>query len=172
MASLEYKQIVEERTKIINKLKELENNEIVKEYLTLQKQERALEIKQLKMYKEEKVKEYDSCNHIWVHVLHDYDSWEGRSYNYYGCIKCGLDQRVFELMDRLRDKDFLSLDQQIMYDYLYGRSFIVTGKGINTHLSCDFNLAKELYTKIKQEYQDIDDETTINIFEKKLKLVK
>ena len=83
------------------------------------------------LYKQMKIDEYSFCNHIWVNTLHDYDSFEGRSYNYHGCIKCGLDQRVFYLSEQYRDLD----------------------------------LAKAIYSKIKEAHPDIDDETARKYFE-------
>ncbi len=166
----QYEQIVKEREKTLNALKELENNEVLKRYLELRKQNENLAIKQLNIYKKLKVEEYDSCNHIWVNVLHDYDSCEGRSDNYYGCIKCGLDQRVFEITSRLRSIDYLTLEQQIMYDYMYGR--YVTYKGINTHISCDLDIAREIYSRIKESHDNIDDKSVVELFETELRLVK
>jgi len=110
------------------------------------------------LYKQIKVGEYSSCNHIWVNTLHDYDSYEGRSYNYDGCVKCGLDQRIFHLMESYLSPDWLTLNQRIMYDYMRNHSY---KSGIDTNLLCDLDLAKAIYAKIKEVHPDIDDETAV-----------
>ena len=172
MASLkkQYKQIEKEREDILKEINELKKNEVIKRFYELQNKNIKLANEQIILYKKLKVKEYDSCNHIWVNTLHDYFSYEGRSDDYYGCIKCGLDQRVFEIVSRLGSIDYLTLEQQIMYDYMYGH--YVTYKGINTHLECDLDLARNFYTKLKEENKDIDDEQVVDLIKNNLKLVK
>ena len=113
---------------------------------------------QEKLYKQVKVEEYSSCNHIWVSALQDYDGFEGRSLNYYGCIKCGLDGRVL-LMKRYPRLIHLTSDQKIMYDFMIGGN--VYNKGINTNMLCNLNLAKAIYSRIKEVHPDIDDETVV-----------
>lgn len=90
-----YDQIVLKREELIEQINVLAENESVKKYFELRSQNDELANQQKELYKQIKVEEYSSCNHIWVNTLHNYDSWEGRSYNYCGCIKCGLDKRVF-----------------------------------------------------------------------------
>ena len=154
----QYNHIVSERQTIIYQINVLAENETVKEYFALRKQNDKLASQQMDLYKQIKVGEYSSCNHIWVNTLHDYDSWEGRSYNYHGCVKCGLDRRVFHLMEILHSPDWLILDQRIMYDYMKNHSY---KSGIDTNLLCDLDLAKAIYAKIKEVHPDIDDETAV-----------
>lgn len=153
-----YNQVVSERKDIIDKINVLSENETVKEYFSLRQQNDELAHEQNNLYKQIKVGEYSSCNHIWVNTLHDYDSWEGRSYNYHGCVKCGLDKRVFHLMESYHSPDWLTLDQRIMYDFMRNRSY---GSGIDTNLLCDLDLARAVYAKIKEVHPDIDDETAV-----------
>lgn len=154
----QYNHIVSERQTIIDQINVLAENETVKEYFALREQNDKLASQQKDLYKQIKVGEYSSCNHIWVNTLHDYDSWEGRSYNYHGCVKCGLDKRVFHLMERFHSPDWLTLDQRIMYDYMKNHSY---KSGIDTNLLCDLDLAKAIYAKIKEVHPDIDDETAV-----------
>lgn len=153
-----YNQVVSERKDIIDKINVLAENETVKEYFSLRQQNDELAREQNNLYKQIKVGEYSSCNHIWVNTLHDYDSWEGRSYNYHGCVKCGLDKRVFHLMESYHSPDWLTLDQRIMYDFMRNHSY---GSGIDTNLLCDLDLARAVYAKIKEVHPDIDDETAV-----------
>ena len=153
-----YNQIISERKKIIDKINVLAENETVKEYFSMRQRNDELAREQKNLYKQIKVGEYSSCNHIWVNTLHDYDSWEGRSYNYHGCVKCGLDKRVFHLMESYHSPDWLTLDQRIMYDFMRNHSY---GSGIDTNLLCDLDLARAVYSKIKEVHPDIDDETAV-----------
>lgn len=154
----QYNHIVSERQTIIDQINVLAENKTVKEYFALRKQNDKLASQQKDLYKQIKVGEYSSCNHIWVNTLHDYNSWEGRSYNYHGCVKCGLDKRVFHLSERFHSLGWLTLDQRIMYDYMKNHSY---KSGINTNLLCDLDLAKAIYAKIKEVHPDIDDETAV-----------
>lgn len=159
-----YDQIVSERKGLIEQINVLAEDETVKKYLQLRSQNDKLANQQKDLYEQIKVEEYSSCNHIWVNTLHDYDRWEGRSYNYCGCIKCGLDRRVFHLMEGYHSSlDWLTLDQRIMYDFMAGRH-TTYGTGINTHILCDLDLAKAIYSKIKEVHPDMDDETAIKYF--------
>lgn len=157
-----YDQIVSERKGLIEQINVLAEDETVKKYFQLRSQNDELANQQRDLYKQIKVEEYSSCNHIWVNTLHDYDSYEGRSYNYCGCIKCGLDRRVFYLMESYHSPDWLTLDQRIMYDFMKGGH--AYGKGIDTHILCDLDLAKAIYSKIKEVHSDMDDETAIKYF--------
>ena len=154
----QYNHIVSERQTIIDQINVLAENETVKEYFALCKQNDKLASQQKDLYKQIKVGEYSSCNHIWVITLLDYDILKGRSYDYHGCVKCGLDKRVFNLKGRFHSQDWLTLDQRIMYDYMENHSY---KSGINTNLFCDLDLAKAIYAKIKEVHPDIDDETAV-----------
>lgn len=155
----QYDKIVTERKELIEQINALADDKTVKKYFELRSQNDKLSNQQRDLYKQIKIEEYSSCNHIWVDTLHDYDSWEGRSYNYCGCIKCGLDKRV--LMESYHNSAWLTLDQRIMYDILRNHSYRA---GIDTNLLCDLDLAKAIYSKIEEVHHDIDDETAIKYF--------
>lgn len=158
-----YDEIVSERNEIIGQINALAENEEVKEYFALCKQNDILANRQKDLYKQIKIQEYSSCSHIWVTTFHDYDRWEGRSHNYRGCIKCGLDQRVFNTIDGWYNSSYwLSLGDRIMYDFMNDYQY---GGGIDTKVLCDLDLAKAIYSKIKEVHPDIDDETAIKYFE-------
>lgn len=159
----EYKEIIEQRKKIIEELKPLEKSEVVKKYLQLCEQNHDLYNKQLSLYKEIKIMEYESCEHILVYSKIDYDRLEGRTYRSCGCIKCGLDNSVLE-----EEKRFLSADRKVMDEYLR-KNYL---SGIETKISCDLELAQAIYSKIKEEHPDIDDETAIQYFENALENIR
>ena len=154
----QYDQIESERKGIIEQINALAENETVKKYFSLCEQNDKLSKQQKDLYKQIKVREYSSCKHIWVNTLHEYDGWEGRSYNYFGCVKCGLDRRVFHLIENSQSLEELTLDQRIMYDFMMNHS---SNRGIDSKLLCDLDLAKAIYAKIKEVHPDIDDKTAI-----------
>ena len=155
----QYDKIVSERKELIEQINSLAGNETVKKYFELCDKNNKLEIQQKNIYKQMKAGEYSSCKHVWVNTSHEYDSWEGRSYNYYGCVKCGLDQRVFQLMEIYRRPDLLTSNQRIMYDYM--SDHLSYNYGINTELFCDLDLARAIYSKIMEAHPSIDDETAV-----------
>lgn len=159
----EYDEVTEEREKIIEKIRQLEESEILKEYFELTKQNESLYNKQLSLYKDIKYEEYDSCEHILVDSKKDYDRWEGRTYRSKGCIKCGLDNSILDM-----DEKFLSPYGKIMYSYLRKKHLF----GIETNIACDLELAKAIYSKIKQAHPDIDDETAIKYLENALNNIR
>ena len=152
----EYDEIIEQRAVVIDELKQLENNEVVKKYLELKEKNDSLYNKQLNLYDSIKREEYDECKHILVFSKIDYDSYEGRTYRRCGCIKCGLDNSVLD-----QERDWLPHTRKIMYDYLRNNYL----NGIQTKILCDIKLATSIYSKIKDANPDIDDETAIKYFE-------
>ena len=153
-----YNEIVTKKQDVIKQINTLEENEMIKKYNSLRKLNNELMIKQKNLFTQIRENNYSSCNHIWVNTLHEEDNLEGRSYNYYGCIKCGLDKRVFHIMDKYNDSNCLDLNKQIMYNYLNHHR---NNSGIYTQICCDLTLATAIYKKIKERHPDIDDETTI-----------
>ena len=152
----EYDEITEQRAVVIDELKQLKNNEVVKRYLELKEKNDSLYDKQLNLYDSIKREEYDECKHILVFSKIDYDRYEGRTYRSCGCIKCGLDNSVLD-----QERDWLTHTQKIMYDYLRKNHL----NGIKTDILCDIDLATSIYSKIKEAHPNIDDETAIKYFE-------
>lgn len=154
----QYSKVVDERKDVLRQIEELEKDENVKKYIELKGHNDKL-IKQL--YIDMKNDEYSSCNHILVNTLHDYDSCEGRSYNYYGCIKCGLDSRILSRILEPSESFLLPLEQKVMYDFLKKNGF---NGGVDFDDFCDLDLGKAIYSKIKERHPDIDDETAMKYF--------
>ncbi len=153
-----YDEVKEQREKIIEKLKPLEENEAVKKYFELRKKNENLYEKQLNLYQEIKKEEYKCCQHVLVYSEIEHDRYEGRTYRNCGCIKCGLDDRVLSLK---LNGYFLSFSQKIMYDYL-SKNYL---RGRETKIVCDLDLARAIYTRIKETHPDIDDNMAIKYFE-------
>ncbi len=161
-----YEQIVLKEKKLIEQINALADDEKVKKYFELSNQNNELENLQKKLYKQMKIEEYSSCNHIWITAVQDYDSFEGHKHDYCGCIKCGLDKSIFlrKRYTKIYNKklDSFTLDQRIMYDFIVSDN--TSSKGINTNILCNLDLAKAIYSKIKEVHPDIDDETAIKYF--------
>ena len=155
----EYDEILEQRTAVLERLKQLENDENVKRYLELTKENDSLYEKQLNFYRTIKYEEYSECKHILIYSKTGYDNRDGIPYRTYGCIKCGLDASVFD-----KEESELSDTSKIMYDYLLDHNF----DGIKTYYLCDIDLATSIYSKIKDAHSDIDDETAIKYFKNSL----
>lgn len=162
--SEKYERVTAEKVAVDKRIDFLKENEIIKEYFKLLDEKNELENEQKELFKKMKFQEYSNCSHIWVTTLVDYDKGEGRSYRYCGCIKCGLDQQTYNLIENIGLAHLNPLNR-IMYDYMskhYGYEFI--GKQIDIY--CDLNIASIIYNEIKKELPDIDDDTLIKHFEK------
>jgi len=152
-----YEQMLLERKRVVERLAELEASETIKEYHRLHRENERLSSELMDIYPRIKFNQYASCNHIWVNTLHEEKGKDGKEYNYYGCVKCGLDRRVFHQMKTLYNPDRLGFEQKIMYDYFKNS----TMTGLNTDLYCDLDLGKAIYAKIKEVHPDITDEMAV-----------
>lgn len=158
----QYDDILSKKEDTEKQISELENSDVLKRYFSLCNLNIQLEKQQENLYEQIKVKEYSSCNHIWVITSHD-SSCEGRSYNYCGCIKCGLDERIIDKINEGYPYRALTLEERTMYDFM--KDHFGYYEGIRIKNLCDFDLAKAIYTKIKEAHPNIDDETARKYFE-------
>ncbi len=160
----EYDEIIELRNRIIKEMKVLEENESIKRYFELEKQNKSLYANQLRLFTTMKEQEYDSCSHILVFSKIEHDRWEGRTDKSSGCIKCGLDNSVLDC-----DRRYLPFDKEIMYNYFKKkRGYSAYLTGIETKIACNLDLAQAIYRKIKIAHPNIDDETAIQYFKNAL----
>lgn len=163
-----YEKVLQEITDADAQINALQDDEKVKQYIAMCGQRDRLMHQKEDLYKKVLIDRYSSCNHIWIIASHDYDPIEGRSYDYHGCMKCGLDRTVFQLIENGCSLQLLTPEQRIMYDFMHGRC--LGGEIVNT--LCDLELAKTIYAKIKEARPDIDDETAIKYFEVALADIK
>lgn len=152
----EYDEIIEQKQKIVEQINELKENDAVKKYFELVKLNENLDEQQLVLYNKMKNEEYDSCEHILVYSEIEHDRCEGRTYKSCACIKCGLNNNVLN-----REREYLSLQRKVMYDYL-SKKYL---NGKKTKIVCDLDLARAIYSKIKEKHPDIDDSTAVKYFE-------
>ena len=161
----QYSKIEEEKGQIKEEIKKISKNELVKKFLELQQRETNLEIKSNELYKAMKFQEYASCKHIWITTVYESSDFEGRSYDYCKCLKCGLDEWLFYLYDNSYSKRKPQIEQEAMYSYMVSHNYRT---GIYTRIYCEALLAQEIYQKIKKLHPDIDDETIIKYFKLEL----
>lgn len=154
-----YEEMLSEMKKINSRLEELMEDKQVQEYLALDGRRIELEPELLSLHTDMKKEEFSKCSHIWIPVSKNVDYYEGRSDIDYGCMKCGLDQRVLSASY----PEFLSVDDKIMYNYL--RQHYAIHQGIKSHTLCDLDLARSMYSKIIEYHPDIDDITALKYFE-------
>lgn len=156
----EYLEIFNREEKNIKQLEELSKDEKIIKYLNLISENESLVIKKRELNKKIKFLTYDECNHIWVQVLVDRDFLKGRNIYYYGCIKCGLNEKSLFVANNCSD-ELYSEDDRIMYEYLkeYPQDHSLI---YDTY--CNLPFAKDLYKQIKQRHPNIDDEEVIRHF--------
>ena len=154
----QYDNISNERQQIIKELEELSQSEVLKRYFELTKRDDKLSLEQEKIITEIRNHEYGCCDHVLVMTSQDYDTYEGRSQKYYGCIKCGLTEEVYRKVGY--GMDLLNFEEKIMYKFL--RDNFLSGKHIN--ILCDLDLARSIYNKLKENNPDIDEETLYKCF--------
>ena len=104
-----YEEMLSEMKKINSRLEELMEDKQVQEYLALDGRRMELEPELLNLHTDRKKEEFSKCSHIWIPVSKNVDYYEGRSDIDYGCMKCGLDQRVLSASY----PKFLSVDDKV-----------------------------------------------------------
>ena len=103
----EYKSILKEENKLKNIENELIKNDIVAKYINLKNKEKSLSNRKYEIYKKMKFNEYSLCDHIFIIIYKTHDN----KHNYYGCIKCKLNNLVSILSTS-------KLDDEIMKEFL------------------------------------------------------
>ena len=147
MIKQEYYNLLAEKDQVLKEIKTLENDKTVKKYFRLKAKVERLNAKRERVYKQMKIEEYDTCNHLFV----------GNNGNSY-CLNCGLDTSVLD-----SDGKFFDVDYKIMYDYLWSKDVDTSDE-----IECDIDLAKAIYKKIKENNPGIDDVLLMKYFENAL----
>jgi len=157
-----YEKLISERQKVIDELNILKQNEFVKKYLELVEKNKNLYNQQKDIITENKNQEYASCNHIWVITHVEKDGFGCVIERQNGCIKCGLNELALK-KDQIYDGiDMASFEERIMINYLHGYPL---RRGIVSKELCNIDLATAIYSKIKENNPDINDETALKYFE-------
>lgn len=155
----QYNETLKEGITIDKEIKSLEENDVVKRYLELCRAREDNYSKNNKIYKKMLRKRYQTCNHALVEsYCKNYGDYEGRSYHYYGCIKCGLDESVID-----REYNYFSIEEKVMYELLRENNFEYLN-GVRLGVSYDLKKSMHLYEKIKQNNPELSEEALIEIF--------
>lgn len=110
----EYREVLKKRQTILDRLAELKETDIIKEYKKLIDENDKLYNDENKLYKELKVNEYENCDHVLVNSYVDAEEgYGGRTIRYKGCIKCGCNEYVKE-----KRNYYLSPEEKAMLSYL------------------------------------------------------
>ena len=147
-------------------LEKLLKDEKVQQYIKTKEKNASLKSELKELYKDMKFEEYSSCDHMCLISKHVYDSVEGRSYNFLGCVKCGLDQSFYHRLECCYGFTALSDEEQIMYDYISANNPIMK---IDIDVVCDLESAKRIYSTIKKQHPNDDDKTIADIFKETYK---
>lgn len=151
-AKKEYEELLARRRHIKEQLELLMKDSSIQTYISLCKEDSELKSLQEELYRKMKLEQYAKCKHIWIKVS------DRTFYGSYGCIKCGLDGRVY---DRVHYKEF-DVDEEIMFDYICDNP---SSKENAIEVLCDLELARAIYAKIKERHPYIDDITARKYFE-------
>lgn len=139
------------KEKLEEEIRCLEETDTLKRYKELLKYKKEIDDDIYNQYKKIGFKKYDDCNQIFIKLKRRGEQNKIRTYEFRGCIKCGLNQ--------ISDSSFL--EGKIMREYL-SKNNIYTKKYINEY--CNLNLARLIYLKLKENNLANDDETLIKNF--------
>ena len=130
------KSFEEDASKILSELNEIQEkkNEILWQYKNLW------------------FKRFDCCNHFLIISDSEYDKWEGRSYNWWGCIKCGLNNKVTDMCNGYGDLPF-----NVMQSY-FDKKESYNIPGYHSYINLHFRRAKDMCKKILEEKPSITNE--------------
>ena len=152
----ELERIENEHNEIIDEIKHLKENELVKRYIELNNRRINLELEFKDLSFKYEVQKLESCNHIFIngHVSRYFDGHRYCTDEYKYCIKCGLDSKYLE-----QDETFLTKLQREMI-YIYRRN----NKGIYWNHECDTKIATEIFQKIQKAFPEASDKELLEYF--------
>ncbi|HIT22047.1 MAG TPA: hypothetical protein IAB56_03595 [Candidatus Scybalousia intestinigallinarum] len=157
-----YQTVVAERQKILDEIKQLEKNEIIKQYMKLCEQNRKLTLKQEELTIQLLREKYQSCDHIWITSREDYDRYEGRRYLRRGCIKCGLDYSANDPDSSIFYTESGEVMRQVIRDSRYGHQLMLKTSVDAIDIYCDLQLARAIFSKLKKYHPDCSDEELVH----------
>ena len=117
----------------------------VKAYAEAMKEGERLYQESFPIYEAMRNEEFDNCQHLLVCT----DNEDGLAHVKYGCIKCGLDNRILS-----KDRELLFFPDRVMYDYL--RKHYLRGPDLG--IRCDVKFGMAIYQKIKDAHPEMSEE--------------
>ena len=93
-----YKEIEKERNEVCKKLRAILKDKNVQTYIKLDKECDKLNEDLKEAYKALLMEKYRKCEHVLVCCSSTCEyEYGGKSYSYYGCIKCGLSEEALDI---------------------------------------------------------------------------
>lgn len=165
----EYREVLKKRQNILDRLAELKETDIIKEYKKLIDENDKLYNDENKLYKELKVDEYENCDHVLVNSYVDAEEgYGGRTIRYKGCIKCGCTEYVYQ---KHLDNCYLTPEEQAMYKYLESEHGKLYGDDLN--INCDdFDETIKQYKSLKRNNKGLDEKTILEMLKSYIKSQK
>ena len=138
----------------IKKMQDLLANPAVAQYANLVSANKKITGEQRALYKKIKNIEYQNCQHLWVNVPNwDFSHEQGEPIICQVCLKCGLNENV--LLESKNGTYFYNYEDEVMYQFMQSWHY---KHGLVVNETADFDVAKEVYVRIKANHLDIEDE--------------
>ena len=122
----------------------------VQNFLKLQKEIKKLQEQMQKIEKAINNQNWSTCKHIWLITKRNYDSGEGRTYNYCSCLKCGLSYEVFDEYETKGKEVLNDLIKAQMFEFLLEHPS-ARYQGISSNYYVNLEEAQSIYRKIKKK---------------------
>lgn len=150
----EYAALTTQKDDNIIKMQELLANPAVAEYVNLMSANKKITKEQRVLYKKIKNIEYQNCQHLWVNVPNwDFSHEQVEPIICHVCLKCGLNENV--VLESKNGTYFYNYEDEIMYQFMQSWHY---KHGLVVNETADFDVAKEVYARIKANHLDIEDE--------------
>ena len=150
----DYATLATQKDDNIKKMQKLLANPAVAEYSYLISANRKIVSEQRRLYKKIKNIEYQNCQHLWVNVPNwDFSDEHGEPIICQVCLKCGLNENV--ILESKNGTYFYNYEDEVMYQFMQSWHY---KHGLVVNETADFDVAKEVYARIKANHLDIEDE--------------
>ena len=138
----------------IKKMQKLLTKKNATEYFNLMSANKKITQEQRVLYKKIKNIEYQNCQHLWVNVPNwDFSDEQGEPVICQVCLKCGLNENV--ILESKNGTYFYNYEDEVMYQFIQSRRYEYN---LVVNEPADFDVAKEVYARIKANHLDIEDE--------------
>lgn len=138
----------------IKKMQKLLTKKNATEYFNLMSANKKITQEQRVLYKKIKNIEYQNCQHLWVNVPNwDFSDEQGEPVICQVCLKCGLNENV--ILESKNGTYFYNYEDEVMYQFMQSWHYEYN---LVVNEPADFDVAKEVYARIKANHLDIEDE--------------
>lgn len=150
----DYATLATQKDDNIKKMQDLLANPAVAQYANLVSANKKITGEQRVLYKKIKNIEYQNCQHLWVNVPNwDFSDEQGEPVICQVCLKCDLNENV--ILESKNGTYFYNYEDEVMYQFMQSWHYEY---GLVVNEPADFNVAKEVYARIKANHLDIEDE--------------